>query len=439
MRFVLSALSGVALVLALCGCGGGAPKVADEPIKRKRDPRATRDDPNAEAVKPPAPPEEDARAAEVDTSGLSAVEREAIAAMKKNAGASERPVARVTPATQENPATQAAPVAPATPKVPVKARGADGAVAGLGPWVVPAGPIPAVPVRGKKPEALMRLAPARKESKWKITQQIKSGEAVEVPPPGVFDLVKYKSPAGELAAYVSPDPKDGTKRAAIVWITGGDCNTIGNVWDDIDLTNEQSATAYRNAGIVMMFPSLRGGNQNPGIKEAFLGEVDDVVAAGEYLSKLPYVDPKRVYLGGHSSGGTMALLAAESTPLFRAAFCFGPTSSIAGYLPGDEQLAMPFDHTNKVALGIRSPVMWLDSIERPTFVIEGTEGNYDALKHLEKVNKNPFVTILAVQDADHFQILHPLNSLIAKKILTDTTAESNITLTASDVKKAMGK
>jgi hypothetical protein len=25
-----------------------------------------------------------------------------------------------------------------------------------------------------------------------------------------------------------------------------------------------SAAAYRNAGIVMMFPSLRGGNENPG-------------------------------------------------------------------------------------------------------------------------------------------------------------------------------
>lgn len=438
MRLIL----GVVCVLAfgLSGCGGGAPKVADEPIKRKRDPRATADDPNAEAVKPPAPPEDVARAAEVDGAGLSAVEREAIAAMKKNAGTGERPAAKVAPATQENPATEAAPVAPTTPRVPAKARGAEGGgVTGLGPWVAPAGAIPAVPVRGKKPEPLMRLAPARKESKWKITQQIKSGEAVEVPPPGVFDLVKYKSAVGELAAYVSPDPKDGTKRAAIVWITGGDCNTIGNVWDDIDLTNEQSATAYRNAGIVMMFPSLRGGNQNPGIKEAFLGEVDDVVAAGEYLSKLPYVDPKRVYLGGHSSGGTMALLAAESTPLFRAAFCFGPVAAISGYLPGDGQIAMPFDHSNKVALAIRSPVLWLDSIERPTFVIEGTEGNYRPLQHIEKMNKNPFVTILAVQDADHFEILHPLNSLIAKKILTDTTAESNITLSAAEVKKAMGK
>ena len=41
----------------------------------------------------------------------------------------------------------------------------------------------------------------------------------------------------------------------------------------------------------MMFPSLRGGNDNPGAKEGFLGEVDDVIAAADFLAKQPYVDP----------------------------------------------------------------------------------------------------------------------------------------------------
>ena len=33
----------------------------------------------------------------------------------------------------------------------------------------------------------------------------------------------------------------------------------------------------------MMFPSLRGGNNNPGSKEGFFGEVDDVLAAADLL------------------------------------------------------------------------------------------------------------------------------------------------------------
>jgi dipeptidyl aminopeptidase/acylaminoacyl peptidase len=61
----------------------------------------------------------------------------------------------------------------------------------------------------------------------------------------------------------------------------------------------------------MMFPSLRGGNDNPGRHGGFYGEVDDVLAAHDYLSRQPYVDPKRIYPGGHSTGGTLALLTAE--------------------------------------------------------------------------------------------------------------------------------
>lgn len=55
----------------------------------------------------------------------------------------------------------------------------------------------------------------------------------------------------------------------------------------------------------MMFPSLRGGNDNPGVKEGFLAEVDDVLAAADFLGKQNYVDPGRIYLGGHSTGGTL--------------------------------------------------------------------------------------------------------------------------------------
>ena len=83
----------------------------------------------------------------------------------------------------------------------------------------------------------------------------------------------------------------------------------------------------------MMFPSLRGGNDNPGKKEGFLGEVNDVLAASEFLSRQEYVDPDRIYLGGHSTGGTLALLVAASTDKYRAVFSFGPNDDVER-LPG---------------------------------------------------------------------------------------------------------
>src|SRR5205085_9170374 len=110
------------------------------------------------------------------------------------------------------------------------------------------------------------------------------------PPPKLFRIVHYESPVGKLAAYLTPDPNDGKKHPAIIWITGGDCNSIDQgCWREGPPSNDQSASAFRKAGIVMMFPSLRGGNDNPGSKEGFLGEADDVLAALDHLRKQEFV------------------------------------------------------------------------------------------------------------------------------------------------------
>ncbi len=156
------------------------------------------------------------------------------------------------------------------------------------------------------------LLEARRGFKTKLVPLARERDPVPEPPPELFRKISYDSPAGKLAAYISQAPQDGTKHPAIIWITGGDCNTIDEgVWSAAPPSNDQTASAYRKAGIVMMFPSLRGGNDNPGVKEAFLGEVDDVLAAARYLVRDESVDPKRLYLGGHSTGGTLVLLVAE--------------------------------------------------------------------------------------------------------------------------------
>jgi dipeptidyl aminopeptidase/acylaminoacyl peptidase len=145
-----------------------------------------------------------------------------------------------------------------------------------------------------------------------------STTAAPTPPARVFRKITYPSAVGPLGAYLSLDPQDGSRHPAIIWLTGGDCNSIDDVWGPSPSNNDQTAAAYRNTGVLMMFPSLRGGNNNPGRHEGFYGEVDDVLAAYDYLSHLPYVDSTRIYLGGHSTGGTLALLTAEFRNPFRA-------------------------------------------------------------------------------------------------------------------------
>lgn len=276
------------------------------------------------------------------------------------------------------------------------------------------------------------LAEARKAFATTLTRQDKVGGEPEKPPVNLFRLVKYSSPAGELDAYVSPPPATPGKYPAIIWLVGGFSNSISEIaWAEMNPENDQSASAFRKAGLLMMYPSLRGGNENPGVLEGFYGELDDVLAAATYLAGLEYVDPKRIYLGGHSTGGTLALLVAErSYRRFRAVFAFGPVADVRVY--GEENL--PFDLKNDNEIILRSPGYWLNSIQSPTFVFEGTEGNIEHLRVMKQECRNPLVKFYEMTGRDHFEILAPLTKVIAEKIKADTGAEMSIDFSDAELK-----
>lgn len=265
------------------------------------------------------------------------------------------------------------------------------------------------------------LVEARESFETQVWEQPPSTEVPDEPPPNVFQLIKYPSPVGDLSAYLTPDPADGRKHPAMIWITGGDCNSIGEVWEPKPRSSDQTAAAYRKAGMVMMFPSLRGGNDNPGVREGLYGEVDDVLAAADYLESQPYVDPKRIYLGGHSTGGTLAMLVTECTDRFRATFAFGPVDDVRGYF---------FEYYNREHPGewqIRSPGLWMHCVRTPLFVIEGTEeSNYRDLKSMSKKCTNKMIHFLALPVKTHFSCLGPMNELIAERIQADTGELVNI-------------
>jgi acetyl esterase/lipase len=281
------------------------------------------------------------------------------------------------------------------------------------------------------PQAPASLSEARKGFQTKLWVTEDEKHPVPAPPPQLFKIVQYEAPVGQLAAYLSPDPGDGKKHPAIIWIHGGNSNSIGNVWSPRPRKNEQSASAYRQAGIIMMFPSLRGANSNPGTREGFLGEVDDVLAAADFLRQQPYIDPDRIYLGGHSTGGTLAMLIAESSPLFRAVFAYGPVNTVAVY--NSDLGFTPFDVNDRNEVELRSPGYWLSSVQSPTWVIEGSDGNIDSLHSMAKSSRNSKVHFVEVHGADHFTVLAPTNALIAKKILADTGDTTNINLTAEEI------
>ena len=261
------------------------------------------------------------------------------------------------------------------------------------------------------------LADERKGFVTHLVRRERTGYPVSEPPAGELNIVYYSAPIGRLPAYLSPIPNDGKKHPAIIWLTGGFSNSISdNAWDSAPPENDQTARIFRQTGVVTLYPSLRGGNENPGYKETFLGEVDDVIAAAEFLAAQPRID--RIYLGGHSTGGTLALLVAESTSRFRAVFSLGPVARIGGY--GRDNLT--FDTTNIQEFRLRNPSGWLDGITSPTFVFEGENqrSNIDSLHELKTATHNSAVQFFPVKGNDHFSLIAPLSKQIAERILEDT-------------------
>jgi len=268
------------------------------------------------------------------------------------------------------------------------------------------------------------LAHARQSFSTKV---VKSGEAEgppDVPDEKVFHLIQYESQVGPLAAYVTSDPGDGKKHPAIVWITGGDTNSIGDVWSPQDRSNDQSARAFRDAGMVMMFPSQRGGNENPGQREGFYGEADDILAATNYLAALPYVDANQIYLGGHSSGGTMAMIVGEYSDRYRAVFALGPAASMSLY-GGDLVYCNPEDSQE---MRLRSPIHWLNSVKTPMYVFEGADQvSVDLFWFMQLINSNDNLKFFKVPGHDHFTVIAPLTELLAAQIMSGSiniTSES---------------
>ena len=85
---------------------------------------------------------------------------------------------------------------------------------------------------------------------------------------------------------------ESEKRPAVLFLHGGWAFGV----DDWEMTQP-----FRDAGYVVLTPILRGENGQPGSFTMFYDEVDDVLAAADYLAKVPCVDPNRIYIAGHSA------------------------------------------------------------------------------------------------------------------------------------------
>ena len=292
----------------------------------------------------------------------------------------------------------------------------------------------AVRATASAPTGHYTLPDLRKSLKTTVGQGERDDTPAPEPPAGVLEKVSYAAPLGRNVAYVTP-VRPGARGPAIVWIVGGFGFGIDeNAWQTATRDNDQSAAVFRKAGIAQMYPALRGASQNPGHHECFLGEVDDILAATDFLAQRPDVDPARIYLGGHSTGGTMVLLAAESTSRYRAVFAFGPVGDIRQYGKGS---CLPAGASAQ-EIKARAPMEFLSEIVSPTFIIEGMKsGNGGVFPFLRRKAGKADIHFVEVTGGTHFTTLAPGCEVIAKAILTDNGPKPALDISAEAIDRAM--
>lgn len=214
------------------------------------------------------------------------------------------------------------------------------------------------------PEQREDYVQARQHFQTKLIRQGAAPQAWEMehPPAGVRE-VPYQSGNLRLRAWVSAPPPDGRRRPGVLFLHGG----FAFGADDWEQTQP-----FRDAGFVVMTPTLRGENGLPGAYSMFYHEVEDVLAAAETLVQLPYVDSNRIYVSGHSVGGTLTMLAAMTSKRFRAAASFSGSPDQDLWARGQPQV-IPFDRSDQREFAMRSPLAFPRSFKCPVRIYYGTE------------------------------------------------------------------
>ncbi|MEZ6141537.1 MAG: prolyl oligopeptidase family serine peptidase [Zavarzinella sp.] len=275
------------------------------------------------------------------------------------------------------------------------------------------------------------FAQARGGFKTTLIDEISDNFPTPVPPKGILEIVQYPTELGNMDAYITPKPAKPGKYPAIIWLSDGFSNSIDTKLWAADRSHV-SGKVFRDAGFVVMYPSLRGGNKNPGSMECGYGEVDDVLAAHNFLQNRDDVDPTKIFLVGHGNGGTLALLtAAYRSSAFRGVLAFGPVSKMDHYDEDD----LTYDTDNPKETVLRSPINWLKEIKCSTWVVEGRKEP----SNVKDVTEMSFQNLLSehlkfsmIVNFDHDTIVEPAAKLYINKISDLKDNVSKITFNMAD-------
>jgi dipeptidyl aminopeptidase/acylaminoacyl peptidase len=184
-------------------------------------------------------------------------------------------------------------------------------------------------------------------------------------PQGVREI-DYTSGDLRLRAWIGL-PAGAPERAPVVIFLHGGFAFSEGAWE--------MAHPFLEAGYAVVTPSVRGENGQAGTYSMFFDEVSDVLAVTDYVRSQSWADQRRIYLAGHSAGGTLAMLAGLASAHYRAVAPFSGSPDqllLAKRLPK----LVPFDEKDPAEYEIRSPLSYATSFKAPARLFVGRQEEF---------------------------------------------------------------
>jgi dipeptidyl aminopeptidase/acylaminoacyl peptidase len=216
-------------------------------------------------------------------------------------------------------------------------------------------------------------------------------------------LVRYPSPDGKwtISAFVYVPynlPRNG-QHPAIVYVHGGPTAQTVNSFN-------RFVQHMVNQGYIVIAPNYRGSTgygkefQHANLFDMGGGDLQDVLAAADWIKQTGYVDPKKLIVMGGSYGGYMSMMALTKAPeLWAAGVPIVPFVNYFTEIENEDPVLREMDLAtmgdpvkNKALYEDRSPIFFVDKIKAPLLLLAG--GNdprcpkEETLQVVEAVKKN---------------------------------------------------
>jgi len=146
-------------------------------------------------------------------------------------------------------------------------------------------------------------------------------------------------------------------------------------------------------------------------RQARAGLVNAHAAIDYSLAQLPQIDPKRLYVAGHGSAGSLALLAAEYEPRIAGCLAYAPCTDIFAQVDADHRAKL--DHAlpgEEDFLAWCSPITAVDRLKCPVFLFQADDDSLYPIARTEQFvqklqDTNKDVTFTRARKGGHYSAM----------------------------------